>query len=86
LKVDNDETAKPAMIEKQVNPVPLVSDPKPALAAHEGKFVPEFKQEVFQAPNERFLQDIFGVLVFETEEFQDQGVLDLLLWRHIVSV
>ena len=52
FEVDDDQTAKPAVKEEQVNALPFVSDPEPPLAADEGELVPEFEQEVLQVPNE----------------------------------
>jgi len=44
------------MKEEQVHAIPVVADPQPLLACHEGKIVAKFKQELFQPLDERLLQ------------------------------
>src|SRR4051794_30695058 len=53
------------MEEEQVYTVPVVPNAQPLLTGHEGKIVAKFKQEVLQPPDQRLLQFILRVLVFQ---------------------
>ncbi len=69
------------MEEDQVDPIPLVIDAEPLLAADEGEVVAELQQEAFHVPDQGLLQLGFGVLVFQFEKLQHERVLQLLLGR-----
>src|SRR5262249_49680754 len=72
LEVDHHETAQPSMEEQQVDSIPLLTDPEPALASNEGEVTSELQEEGLQMVNECLLEVILGVLVSEAEELEDE--------------
>jgi hypothetical protein len=58
----------------QIDPVPLIVDAQPPLAANEGEIVPEFQQEIFKVADQRRFQVAFRILVFKVEEFEDERI------------
>src|SRR5712692_6903419 len=81
LEVDDDQATQPTMEEEQVDPVPLVADPQPPLTTHEREVAAQLQQERFQLRDERGFQVGLGILILEREEFEEVGILDLLLRR-----
>ena len=45
LEVDDDEAAESPVEEEQVDPIPLVSDPEPPLAAGKGEVASQLEEE-----------------------------------------
>ena len=52
FEVDENEAAQPPVEEKEVDSIPLISDPQPFLACQEGEVVPEFEKKALKVPNE----------------------------------
>ena len=82
--VNDDQASEPSVVEQQVDPIPLVADAEPALAADEREVAAELQQEGLQVLDQGFLQLALGVLVLQSQEFEDQRILDLLLGREDV--
>lgn len=54
------------------------------MAADEREVTTELEEEGLEVPDERLLDVGLRVLVLETEELEDIGILDLVLGRHVV--
>jgi hypothetical protein len=70
---------------RRSTPVPGVADAKPALTADEGEGSPELEEKLFEPEDERLLEVGLGVLVPQSEELEDERVLQLLLRRDRVG-
>ena len=69
------------MVKEQVNPIPLVIDAEPLLAADEGEIIAQLKQETFHMLDQCLLQLGLGVFILEVEKLQHKRVLEFLLGR-----
>src|SRR5271157_76357 len=85
LQINDDQTAKPAMKKQQVDAVPLVADAQPPLPGNEGEVASEFQKKVFQPVDQRFFQSVFGIFILQSQELEDQRVLDLLFGRQLLG-
>ena len=85
LQIDEDQAAESSMKKEQVHAVPIVADPKSLLAGHESKIVAKFEQEVLQTLDQRFFQFVFGVFVFQAEEFKHERVPDVFVRRELIA-
>jgi hypothetical protein len=70
--------------EEQIHPVPGVADAESPLPADEGEVAAELEEEGLEVLDECLLDVGLRVLVLETEELEDIGVLDLLLGGYTV--
>jgi hypothetical protein len=70
--------------EDEVDSKPLRGDAQPSLASDEREVSAEFEQKGLELGDQRVFEVALRVLVLETEELEDEGVLDLFFWRHAV--
>ena len=84
LDVNDDQATESAVVEEQVDPVPVVADAEPLLPAQEGEVAAEFQEEALEVQDQGLLELALGILVLQVQELQDQRVLDLLLGREEV--
>src|ERR1039458_8966400 len=76
LQVDRDQAAELAVVKQQVQVVIPVVDLHPLLAGHETEFHPQFEDEGFHLPQDRRLQMLLGVGVFQPEKIEDVGIAE----------
>lgn len=69
----------------QVEPVPLIADAEPSLTTDESKVAAQLQQKRLQLRNERSFEIGLGVLVFQREELEQVGLLDLLPGRQRIA-
>ena len=84
FEVDDHQAAQTTVEEQEVDPVPLVADSQTPLPADEGEVLAQLQQERLQVPDQSLFQVGLGVFVLQSQELQDERVLDLLLRRHRV--
>lgn len=66
------------MKQKQVDPIPLVSDTKTFLAGDEREFAAQFQKEFLQMLDERVFQLTLRVFVLQVQEFENERVTDVI--------
>src|ERR1039457_5860921 len=76
LQVDRDQAAELAVVKQQVQIVIPVVDLHPLLAGHETEAYPQFEDEGFHLPQDRRLQILLGVSVFQPEKIEDVGIAE----------
>ena len=85
LEVNDHEATQLAVKEKQIDAIPFIADPQPALARDKGEVATEFDEKTFQMPDQSVLQIGLRILVFQPEKFEHEGVFDFLVGTHGVS-
>src|ERR1017187_3823181 len=65
-----------AVVKQQVQVVIPVVDLHPLLAGHETEAYPQFEDEGFHLPQDRRLQILLGVGVFQPEKIEDVGIAE----------
>ncbi len=78
FEIDDDQAIELAMKEEEIDAEPLIADAQTALAADECEVVAEFEEEGLEMGDQGVFEFGFGVFVLEAEEFEDEGVFDLL--------
>jgi hypothetical protein len=65
FQIDDDQTSQATVEKNEVHAVPFVIDAQAALAADKRKVVPQLQQKALKVADQRFLDIIFRVLIFE---------------------
>ena len=85
LQVDQNQVAEPPVKQKQVNPIPLVSDTKAFLAGDEREFATKLQEKFLQMLDEGLFQFTLRVFVLEVKELENEGVADVIIGGELIA-
>ena len=84
LQVNDDEAAQTPVKQQQVNAIPGLVNPQPALPPDKGEIAAKLQQKVPEPVNQRVFKLGLGVFVLEVQELQHIGVFDGLIGRDCI--
>ena len=74
FQIHDDEASKPAVEEKQIDPIPFGSHTQAFLPGNESEVAAQFEQELLQALDQCVFEIGFRILVLQVQELQHERI------------